>query len=86
MFNQKIGQSVLFGCMLLLCFAACSDNENLYKDPLLPVEKRVENLLSQMTLEEKMRQMCQCNSLTQIKEVEGKISEEEMKKSHNKAY
>lgn len=65
---------------------ACRENPQLYKDASQPTEKRVRNLMSQMTLEEKVAQMCQYNSLTQVREVEGKISEEEMKKSHNKAY
>lgn len=41
-------------CILLI--AGCSNNE-LYKNPDLPVEKRVNNLLKQMTLEEKTAQL-----------------------------
>ncbi|MDR1682241.1 MAG: glycoside hydrolase family 3 C-terminal domain-containing protein [Candidatus Symbiothrix sp.] len=71
---------------IAFAFPVCSGNTQLYKDPSQAVEKRVNNLMAQMTLEEKIGQMCQYNSLAQIKAVEGKISEEEMKKSHNKAY
>lgn len=45
--------AVLFGAI------GCSENPNLYKDSNQPVDKRVENLLGQMTLEEKVAQMCQ---------------------------
>lgn len=41
---------------LLLIILSCSSIEP-YKNPRLPVEKRVEDLISRMTLEEKIRQM-----------------------------
>ncbi len=44
---------------LCLLFASCSSDHNieLYKDPTQPTERRVESLLSQMTLEEKLDQL-----------------------------
>ncbi len=42
---------------LLSLMAACSPNSELYKDSGQPIERRVESLLSQMTLEEKLGQM-----------------------------
>ena len=42
-----------------LCLAACTAGEPLYKNPDAPVEKRVEDLLKRMTLEEKVGQMNQ---------------------------
>ena len=44
---------------LLALVAVCSCAPKDYKDATLPVEERVEALLSQMTLEEKVGQMSQ---------------------------
>ena len=46
----------LFISVLALAVSCCKVD---YKDPTAPIEKRVENLLSQMTLEEKVGQMNQ---------------------------
>ncbi|MBN2524601.1 MAG: glycoside hydrolase family 3 C-terminal domain-containing protein [Bacteroidales bacterium] len=45
-----------FFFILLLTTFSCSSTET-YKNPKLPVEERVEDLISRMTLEEKIRQM-----------------------------
>ncbi len=42
---------------LLLLLGGCSESSTLYKDASQPIEKRVENLLEQMTLEEKLEQL-----------------------------
>jgi beta-glucosidase len=51
----------LFGCMLLGIQKPASSRQGRpslpYKNPSLPVEKRVEDLVSRMTLEEKVSQM-----------------------------
>lgn len=46
-------------CFVLAVLSGCSGNDRApdYKDPGLPVERRVEDLLSRMTLEEKAAQM-----------------------------
>lgn len=49
----------------------------LYKDPLQPVEKRVEDLLSRMTLEEKAAQLC--GDLPTSFLVDGKVSVEALR-------
>lgn len=41
----------------LTIFTGCSSDPNLYKDPSQPVDSRVENILSQMTLDEKIDQL-----------------------------
>jgi len=52
-----------------------------YLDPSLPVADRVENLMSQMSLEEKVYQMCQYVGLEHMKAAESKISPEELEKN-----
>ena len=47
---------LLFTLVLVLAVSCCKVD---YKDPTAPIEKRVESLLSQMTLEEKVGQMNQ---------------------------
>lgn len=47
----------LEGLVLVSSFAGCGDNNPDYKNPDLPIEKRVSDLLKRMTLEEKAAQM-----------------------------
>lgn len=49
----------LFLCLASVQVSARTKNKPLYKDAKAPVEQRVENLLSQMTLEEKVYQLNQ---------------------------
>ncbi|MGN1164277.1 MAG: glycoside hydrolase family 3 N-terminal domain-containing protein [Candidatus Ornithospirochaeta sp.] len=49
-----------------------------YKDPSLPIEERVEDLLSKMTLEEKVAQLC--GDLVPSVIVDGEVSREELKR------
>ncbi len=51
--NNRLINSLLSAILLV----SCSSNPDLYKDPSQPVAKRVESLLEQMTLEEKLGQM-----------------------------
>lgn len=67
-------------------FIACKEDSQLYKDPGQPVERRVENLLSQMTLEEKVGQMCQYVGLKHMQIAENFMSVEEMKRSHAQGF
>ena len=51
--------SIMAAVLTTALFAACSGTAPLYKNPDAPVEKRVEDLLKRMTLEEKVGQMNQ---------------------------
>ena len=74
--RQFILGAVLFGAI------GCSENPNLYKDSNQPVDKRVENLLGQMTLEEKVAQMCQYVGIKHMQNSEKHLSLEELEKNH----
>lgn len=50
----------VFPLLCLLICAACSDNNTDYKNPKLSPEQRADNLLSQMTLDEKVAQLQCC--------------------------
>ncbi len=58
-----------------------SSSKMIYTDPNQPIEKRINDLMSRMTLEEKVAQMCQYVGLEHMKEAEKSLSEEEMKRS-----
>jgi beta-glucosidase len=57
---------------------SCSFNKSIYKDSTQPVEARVKNLMQQMTLQEKVAQMCQYVGPGHIRETQarfkGKVS------------
>lgn len=74
--------------VMLFCIAcgSCSENKELYKDASQPVEKRVENLMQQMTLQEKVAQMCQYVGLKHMKAAEKDLSVEEMERSHAQGF
>lgn len=57
---------------LLLGALSCSERSPLYKDPSAPVEKRVDDLLRRMTLEEKVGQMNQYTGLEHIRKTEAR--------------
>jgi hypothetical protein len=52
---RSITLSLAFAC--ILCFSAASQNVPAYRNPGLPLEQRVADLLSRMTLEEKIAQL-----------------------------
>lgn len=79
-------RKILISCMIGLSMTACKNEDKNYTNPNLPVSERVENLMSQMTLEEKVAQMCQYVGLEHIKEAEKHMTLEEMKKSHAQGY
>ena len=54
----------------------------IYLDPSQPVRTRVENLMSLMTLEEKIAQMCQYVGLEHMRDAEKNITEEELLNGH----
>jgi beta-glucosidase len=49
--------SALYCLSLFMAFISCSGNENLYQNAQAPIEERVEDLLSKMTVEEKIKQL-----------------------------
>ena len=51
--------AILFLGLLIACGKTNTGDEPLYKDPEQPIEKRIEDLLSRMTLEEKVLQLNQ---------------------------
>ena len=74
--------------MLPIFFSGCSDKD---KDPLYlyasqPVEKRVNDLMNRMTLQEKVAQMSQYVGIEHMKAAEKDMTVEEMKKSHAKGF
>ena len=57
-----------------------------YLNPKLPVNERVKDLMSRMTLEEKIAQMCQYVGLEHIKENEKKLTAEQIKKMDDRGF
>ena len=56
-FMKNNNLSMLFPLLAFLFFVSCQSSEPPYKDSSLPIEKRVKDLLSRMTLEEKAAQL-----------------------------
>lgn len=59
--QEMAGSPISFMGLLLLCFGAASTEAFImkYKDPKQPLNVRIEDLMSRMTLEEKIGQMVQ---------------------------
>ena len=73
--------------MTLTAFAGCSGSgTEIYKDASQPVERRVEDLLKRMTLEEKVGQMNQFVGVEHIKANSGVLTEEELKTNTAQAF
>ncbi len=77
--------------MIVMTFTMCNKKENkdenpLYKDKNAPVEKRVEDLLSRMTLEEKVGQMNQFVGIEHIKNAAASLSAEELSNNTANAF
>jgi beta-glucosidase len=58
---KKYNKTLIVFSVILLFISCNSDKDQSYKDSKLSINKRVENLVSQMTLEEKIGQMNQYN-------------------------
>jgi len=71
--------SVYLFC-IFMALTSCSQNEKepIYLDPSQPIEKRVNDLLKRMTLEEKVGQMNQFVGIEHIREAEQSLSEEDL--------
>ncbi|GJM33947.1 MAG: beta-glucosidase [Saprospiraceae bacterium] len=65
----------------MMAFQPPQEGKASYLNPLQPIENRVKDLMSRMTLEEKVAQMCQYVGLEHMKIAEKDLTEEEMKKS-----
>ncbi len=61
--------------IIALAFSACGTDPQAYKDATLPVDERVESLLSQMTIEEKVGQMSQYVGFGHLRETAKKSGE-----------
>lgn len=77
-----IGISFFMGMTII----GCSGEDKNYSNPTLPVSQRVSSLMSQMTLEEKIAQMCQYVGLEHMKTAERNMTLEDMKKSHAQGF
>lgn len=83
---MKYNISILFATAMVMTAACSGDREPLYKDASAPVEKRVEDLLSRMTLEEKVGQMNQFVGLEHIRKNEATLSEEDLRNNTANAF
>ena len=79
---------LFFAVTLLLAITSCVNDSQCpaYKDPSKPVNKRVKDLISRMTLEEKVGQMNQFVGIEHIKANEAHLTEEELKTNTAQAY
>lgn len=78
----------LVALLLLMTLAAYPGNEKkpLYLDARQPIEKRVDDLMSRMTLEEKVAQMSQYVGVQHMKAAEKEITIEELKEGHAQGF
>lgn len=70
--------SLILTVFIFATFACNKTSEPIYKDSTQTVEKRVDDLMSRMTLEEKVAQMCQWVGIEHMKEAERDLTEEEL--------
>ena len=71
---------------IALYATSCSNKMEIYKNPDAMVEKRVEDLLKRMTLEEKIGQMNQFVGIEHIKKNDGSLSENDLKNNTANAF
>ena len=65
--------------LLIIIAGACNQkDEKLYLDSAQPVEKRVDDLMNRMTLEEKVGQMCQYVGFEHIKQSKSRLQGDEL--------
>lgn len=84
---MKIRYAILFALFpTLLCAEGKPGKQPLYLDASQPAEKRVENLMSLMTLNEKIAQMCQYVGLEHMRDAEKNITEEELVNGHARGF
>ena len=75
MFKRVITKGALFSFIVTMCSSYAqnsanlnSDSTPLYLDPLQPTEKRIDDLMGRMTLEDKVYQMNQFVGLDHMKQ------------------
>lgn len=76
-------------CFLFVSFSINTTGEKEkfpYQNPKLPINERVKDLMSRMTLDEKIAQMCQYVGLEHIKENEAKLTAEQIKKMDDRGF
>lgn len=88
--KNKIILTSLFTIMFvaLISFQSNShfDNNPPYLNPKLPIKERIKDLMSRMTLEDKVAQMSQYVGLEHIKENEAKLTAEQIKKMDDRGF
>ena len=72
---------VVFSFFGLQALTASESGKIPYLDRTLSVEDRIDDLMSRMTLEEKIAQMCQYVGIEHMKQAERNLTKEEMQKS-----
>lgn len=77
---------LIFTLQPFILWANSVPQKPVYLDSSQPVQKRVENLMSLMTLEEKIAQMCQYVGLEHMRDAEKNITEEELLNGHARGF
>jgi beta-glucosidase len=78
--------------LITILFSSCSSKETsdsssiIYLDKTESVEKRINDLISRMTIEDKVSQMCQYVGLEHMKIAETKLSKKELDKNDAQGY
>lgn len=83
--KKTLNFSLFFIAIILLSFNS-NDQRHPYLNSKLSVEERVKDLMSRMTLEEKIAQMCQYVGFEHIKENEKKLTAEQIKKMDDRGF
>ncbi len=75
-------ETIVVVLIFSVTLSSCAQTKTLiYQDATQPLEKRVQDLMSRMTLEDKVYQMCQYVGLEHMKVAEKNLTPEELEKS-----
>lgn len=72
-------QQILIYSFIAFFLLSCGNDKMIYKDANQPTEKRVEDLMKRMTLEEKVGQMCQWVGLEHMASAERDLTETQLR-------